>query len=89
MLKSFELRFGNRDAVELFQQVGDAASFEHNAATSDLGRVRGEDGRDADAAKKCVGFVSGDAGLAQTAKGTAQIAALNRAVGRGVLTELV
>ena len=88
-LQGFELRLGNGDAVELFEQVGDAAALEHDAAAGDLGRVRGEDGRDADAAKKRVGFVSGDAGLAQTAKRAAQIAALDGAVGGALLAELM
>ena len=76
VLEGFELRFGDGDAVELFEEVGDAAALEHDAAAGDLGGVRGEDGGDADAAEKCEGFVGGGAGLAQAAEGSAQIAAL-------------
>ncbi len=35
--------------IQLFQQVGDAAALEHDAAARDLGGVRGEDRHDADA----------------------------------------
>jgi hypothetical protein len=80
-LKGFELRFGNGDAVELFEQVGDAAALEHDAAAGDLGGVCGEDGGHADAAKKRVSFVRCDAGLAQAAKGAAQITTLDGAGG--------
>ena len=83
------MRFRNGDAVELFEQIGDAAALEHDAAASDLGGVRGKDRRDADAAKKRVGFVGADARLAQAAKGAAQIAALDRAGGRSAFAELV
>ena len=77
VLEGFELRFGDGDAVELFEQIGDAAALEHDAAAGDLGGVRGEDGGDADATKKRVGLVGADAGLAQAAESAAQIAALD------------
>ncbi len=82
--EGFELRVGDGDAVELFEDVGDAAAFEHDAATGDLGGVRGEDWRDADFLEEIVGFGCGDAGFAEAAEGAAQVAAL----GRGVLVEL-
>ncbi len=52
LLQRFELGIGDGDAVELLQQVGDAAALEHDDAARDLGRVRGEDGRDADAGEQ-------------------------------------
>ena len=48
-LEGFELGVGDGDAVELLEQVGDAAALEHHGAAGDFGGVRGEDGRDADA----------------------------------------
>ena len=71
---------GNGDAVELFEQVGDAAALEHDAAAGDLGGVRGEDGRDADAREQGEGLAGGDAGLAQAAEGSAKVAALGASV---------
>ena len=62
VLEGFELRLGDGDAVELLEEVGDAAALEHDAAAGDLGGVRGEDGGDADAAEQGVGLVGGDAG---------------------------
>ena len=77
-----ELRIGYGDAVELFEQVGDAAALEHDAAPGDLRRVRGEDRRDADAAEELMRLVGGGASLAKTAESSAQAAALE--VGRMV-----
>ena len=37
-------RVGDGDAVELFEEVGDAATLEHDDAAGDLGGMRGEDG---------------------------------------------
>ena len=45
LLERVELGIGNGDAVELFEQIGDAAALEHHAAARDLGGVRGEDRR--------------------------------------------
>jgi hypothetical protein len=47
--RAFSWAGGDGDAVELLEQVGDAAALEHDAAARDLGGVGGEDGRDADA----------------------------------------
>ncbi len=56
--------------------------FEHNAAAGDFGGVRGEDGRDADAAEEGVDFVGGDVGLTKAAERSAEVASLDGA-GRG------
>ncbi len=76
LLEGFELRFGNGDAVELLEQVGDAAALEHDDAARDFGGVRGEDGRDADALEQGAGLVGGEAGQLELAEGSAQRAAL-------------
>ena len=76
VLEGFELGLGDGDAVELFEEVGDAAALEHDAAAGDLGGVRGEDGGDADVAEEVVGVFGGDAGLAEAAEGSAEVAAL-------------
>ena len=62
VLEGFELGLGDGDAVELLEEVGDAAALEHDGAAGDLGGVRGEDGRDADALEEVAGLVGGDAG---------------------------
>ena len=46
-LQLIEFARRHRDAVQLLQQVGDAASLEHDGPPRDLSRVRGEDRRDA------------------------------------------
>ncbi len=77
MLEGFEVVLGDGDAVELLEQVGDAAAFEHDAAAGDLGGVRGEDGGDADAVQEGVNLFGGEIGFAETAECSAQVAALN------------
>ena len=89
MLEGLELWFGDGDAVELFEQVGDAAALEHNAAAGDLRRVRGEDGRDADETKKRAGMVGADAGLAHASEGPAQVATLYCACRGNALAKLM
>jgi hypothetical protein len=79
-LESFQLGRGNRDAIKLLQQVRDAPPLEHDRAPCDLGRVRGEDRRDTDAAEKVVGPRSIETGLAKAAKRSAKIAALRGSV---------
>ncbi len=68
-LERFELRLGDRDAVELLQQIGDAAALEHDGAAGDLGGMRGEDRGDADACQVARELRSAvEAGLAQAAE---------------------
>ena len=62
VFEGFELLVGDGDAVELLEQVGDAAALEHNRAAGDLSGVRSEDGSNADAVEQGAGFVRGDAG---------------------------
>jgi hypothetical protein len=78
------VRLGDGDAVELLEEIGDAPALEHDGAAGDLGGVRGEDGRDADFFEEIMGFGGGDAGFAEAAEGSTEIAAL----GWGVLIEL-
>ena len=84
VLEGFEVRLGDGDAVELFEEIGDAAALEHDGTARDFSGVRGEDGRDADFFEESVGFGGGDACFAKTAESSAEVAAL----GRGVLVEL-
>ena len=72
-----ELGRGQGDAVEAFEQVGDAAALEHDGAPGDFGGVRGEDGGDADAAEQLEGFGEGCAGGMQGAERAAKRAALD------------
>ena len=51
--------------------------------------MRGEDWRDADAAKKRAGLVGADAGLAHATEGPAQVATLYGACGGDALAKLV
>jgi hypothetical protein len=70
LLECVEFSLGDGDAVELLEQVGDAAALEHDRAARDLSGVGGEDGRDADALEQGAGLIGGDAGklhLAQRA----------------------
>ena len=62
LLQGIEAGFGDGDAVELHQQVGDAALFEHDRAASNLSGVRGEYRRDADAFEQRASLVRGDPG---------------------------
>ena len=78
LLEGFELGIGDGDAVELLEQVGDAAALEHDGAAGDLSGVRGEDGRDADALEQGAGLVGGDAGEAHAGAGL-RADAVNRA----------
>ena len=71
LLEGFELGVGDGDAVDLLEEVGDAAALEHDGAARDFGRVRGEDGRDADALEIGAGLLGGDAGELQLAEGSA------------------
>jgi len=57
--------------IEMFEQIGDAAAFEHHAATGDFGWMRREDGEDTDPVKKLVSCLRADAGLAHASKGSA------------------
>ncbi len=88
-LQGFELRFGDGDAVELLEEVGDAAALEHHAAAGDFRGMGGEDGDDADAAEKVEGLGGVNASLAQAAERAAKIAALDCAAGRAAFAELV
>src|SRR6185437_15828253 len=83
-LEGFEMGRRDGDAIELFEQVGDAAALEHDRAAGDFGGVRGEDGRDADAAEEVVGLGGVETGFAEAAEGSAEIATLRG----GVLIEL-
>ena len=73
---------GDRDAVELLEEIGDAATLEHDGAAGDLGGVRGEDGRDADAAEQSEGLVAGVSGQAESTERSAKAAALGCGFGR-------
>ena len=80
-LEGFELLLGDGDAVELLEDVGDAATFEHDTAAGDFGGVRGEDRCDADATEEFVSFGRGGPGFAEPAECAAKVAALGRSVG--------
>ena len=75
-LEGVELGAGNGDSVELGEEVGDAAAFEHDAAAGDFRRVRGEDGADADLVEQVEGFGASGSGFAEAAEGSAEAAAL-------------
>ncbi len=81
LLEGFELLLGDGDAVELLEQVGDAAALEHDGAAGDLGGVRGEDRHDADALEQGAGLAGGDAGELHLAERAAQGSALGLGVG--------
>ena len=68
LLEGFELGLGDGDTVDLLEQFGDAAALEHDGAAGDLGGVRGEDGRDADAFEEGTSLVGGDASELELAK---------------------
>ena len=72
LLKGFELGVGDGDAVELLEEIGDAAALEHDDAAGDFGGVRGKDGRDADALEQGAGVGGGDSGLLHLPEGSAE-----------------
>jgi hypothetical protein len=78
VLEGFEVRLGDWDAVELLEEIGDAPALEHDGAAGDFCWVRGEDGRDTDATEEIIRFGGGEAGFAEAAEGSAEVAALRR-----------
>ena len=72
-----ELGVGDGDAVELLEEVRDAAAFEHDAASSDFSGMGREDRRDADLTEEIRCSLGGDTGLAEDAECSAKTAALN------------
>ena len=79
-----ELGGADGDAVELLEEVGDAAALEHDGAARDLGGMRGEDGGDTDAIEEAEDGGAVEPGLAKGGEGSAQAAALGRRVGAEV-----
>src|SRR6202021_1458063 len=71
-----ELRGRQRNTVKLFEQIGDAAALEHDAAPRDLRGMRRKDWGDRDASKQTQRFCSVGARFAQTPQRSAQAAAL-------------
>ncbi len=81
LFEGFELRVGNGNTVELFQQVGDAAAFKHDDAAGDLGWMGSEDRGDADAFQQGAGLISRDTSETKLPQCSTQRPALRFGVG--------
>jgi len=81
VFEGFELGGREWNAVEFFEEVGDAAALEHDAAAGDLGGMCGEDGSDADVCEQAERGGAVYAGGAEAAEGAAERAALWGRVG--------
>jgi hypothetical protein len=56
-----QIFLGQRDAIELLQQLADAAALEHHGAAGDFSGMRGEHGHDQHLAQPVQRFVRADA----------------------------
>ncbi len=74
-----QLLIGNRNAVELLEELAHAAALHQHRAAGDFGGMRGEHGDDEDAAEPRQRVVRADTGLAHGAQCSTQLAALGLA----------